>query len=104
MDVVSQITCNTSGGFCLAGKDIGNAAWGMRVIFKTVGLLIPLPWVLSVTSRAFRQNLLLKFLIQLYRAVLLFPSFTFENGSVGFFVRLIDGFLADARVSAGPDT
>ncbi|KAG0124823.1 cytochrome P450 [Tuber indicum] len=80
LDLVAQITIDQSAGFCLAGKDVNNAAYGMRVIIKTVGALMPLPWVLSATSRAIRQNLLLRFLINLYRNVLLLPTFTFDTG------------------------
>jgi len=82
LDLVAQLTTDRSAGFCLAGTDINNAAYGMRVIIKTVGALTPLPWVLSATSRAIRQTLLIKFLINLYRNVLLLPTFTFNTGTV----------------------
>ena len=83
LDVVAQITADQSAGFCLAGKDVDNTAYGTRVILRTIGALMQLPWVLSVTSRAIRGNIFLKPLITLYRHLLLLPTFTFETGAVG---------------------
>ncbi|RPA94751.1 cytochrome P450 [Choiromyces venosus 120613-1] len=80
LDLVAQITADQSAGFCLAGKDINDTAYGARVIIRAVGVLTPMPWVLSVTSRAIRQNFLLRFLINLYRNLLLLPTFTFDTG------------------------
>ena len=82
LDLCAQITADQSAGFCLAGTDVNNTAYGTRVIIKTVGILMTLPWVLSVTTRAIRQSLLIKYLINLYRNVLLLPTFTFGTGTV----------------------
>src|ERR1700712_4974816 len=78
LDIVAQITADQSAGFCLAGKDADNTAYGVRVILRVIGALMQLPWVLSVTSRALRGNIFLNALITLYRNVLLLPTFTFE--------------------------
>lgn len=83
LDIVAQITADQSAGFCLAGKDADNTAYGVRVIFRVIGALMQLPWVLSVTSRAIRGNIFLNSLITLYRNVLLLPTFSFETGAVG---------------------
>ena len=83
LDIVAQITADQSAGFCLAGKDADNTAYGVRVIFRVIGALMQLPWVLSVTSRAIRGNIFLNALTTLYRNVLLLPTFTFETGTVG---------------------
>ncbi|PUU75164.1 hypothetical protein B9Z19DRAFT_368219 [Tuber borchii] len=49
LDIVAQITADQSAGFCLAGKDADNTAYGVRVILRVIGVLVQLLWVLSVT-------------------------------------------------------
>lgn len=67
-DATCQIACNFSGGFCLAGKDLWNTLFGLRVIIQVVGGLMPIPQALLITTRWIRRMLLLYFLDQLYYA------------------------------------
>jgi len=96
LDIFAQVTADQSAGFCLAGKDVDNAASGTGVIFRTIGVLMQLQWALSVTSRAIRGNIFLKALITLYRNVLLLPTFTFETGTVGVMIILGSRMTADS--------
>lgn len=65
-DASTQITCNLSSGFCLAGEDLWGTLFGLRVIIQVVGALMPIPQALLVTTRWIRKMLLVYFLDQLY--------------------------------------
>lgn len=65
-DATSQIACNLSSGFCLAGKDLWGTLFGLRVVIQVVGCLMPIPQALIVTTRWIRRMLLVYFLDQLY--------------------------------------
>lgn len=65
-DATSQISCNISSGFCLAGKDLWSTLFGLRVVIQVVGCLMPIPQALMITTRWIRRMLLVYFLDQLY--------------------------------------
>lgn len=65
-DATSQIACNLSSGFCLAGKDLWGTLFGLRVVIQVVGCLMPIPQALMITTRWIRRMLLVYFLDQLY--------------------------------------
>lgn len=65
-DATSQIACNLSSGFCLAGKDLWGTLFGLRVVIQVVGCLMTIPQALMITTRWIRRMLLVYFLDQLY--------------------------------------
>ncbi|KAL7275194.1 hypothetical protein RUND412_001871 [Rhizina undulata] len=67
LDLVAQLTCNHSAGFCLSGEDKNGTAKGMRFIFDLIGSIIPIPLALTISSRGMRKLLVKTRLQRLYR-------------------------------------
>jgi hypothetical protein len=69
LDASCQITSNLSGGFCSAGKDLWNTIYGFRIIVQVIGILMPIPQALLISTRWIRKMLLVYPLDQVYYAV-----------------------------------
>lgn len=66
-DLATLLMAGYSNGLCLAGADAQGAIGALRVIFDVVGSLVPIPFALSVSTKAIRKAILNSQLERLFR-------------------------------------